>query len=74
MIAKMLMKNTSVSIRPETLHFFQGYKEETGKMWTSFLQVLNQQTETDTIVEAANQSFLHLKNWMLQETVYESKN
>ena len=74
MIAKMLAKNKAVCIPTGALKFFNGYKEETGKMWTAFLKVLNQQTDVDTIVESANQTFFHLKKWMQQGLYYESKN
>lgn len=63
-IAKMLAKNNQVSLPQEALHFFLGYGEKTGPMWTSFVQVLNQQTDAASITAAANQTFLSLKHWM----------
>ncbi|RYZ31051.1 MAG: hypothetical protein EOO10_00545 [Chitinophagaceae bacterium] len=74
MIAKMLAKNSSVSIPPGALNFFNGYKEATGKMWTGFIEVLNQQTDADTIIHAANQTFYYLKNWLQKDLGYESEN
>ena len=74
MIAKMLARNGAVSIAPGALNFFNGYKEMTGKMWKEFVEVLNRQTETDTIVHAANQTFYYLKNWLQKDSCYESEN
>ncbi len=64
MIARMLLKNSAVPIPEEALTFFSGYREETGSKWKAFLQVLNQQEETDAIVKAANETFYYLKGWM----------
>lgn len=74
MIAKMLARNSAYSISSGALNFFQGYKEATGMMWTAFVNVLNQQTDTDTIVHAANETFYHLKSWLQKDVAYESKN
>ena len=74
MISKMLSKNPALSLPPVALNFFNGYKEETGKMWTAFVDVLNKQKDTDTIVHSANQTFYYLKNWMQETVCYESKN
>ena len=74
MIAKMLAKNEAVSIPPGALNFFNGYKGDTGKMWTAFLEILNRQSDVDLITEAANKTFFHLKKWMQHELYYESKN
>jgi heme oxygenase (biliverdin-IX-beta and delta-forming) len=73
-IAKMLAKNPALPLPPGALNFFNGYKDATGKMWTNFVEVLNQQQDVDTIVHAANQTFYYLKNWMQQCLCYESKN
>ena len=66
MIAKMLAKSDEPAIPPEALHFFSGYQNLTGKMWTTFVDALNQQTETEVIVRTANETFYQLKNWMNQ--------
>ena len=71
MIARMLAKKDGSAIPAGALHFFGGYQEQTGKMWTSFLAVLNQQTTTEDIVHSANQTFMHLKSWM-QQSFHES--
>lgn len=63
-IAKMLAKNTAVEIPLQAMQFFNGYGEETGRMWTMFVNVLNQLKEEDEIVNAANDTFIHLKSWM----------
>jgi len=74
MIAKMLAKPEGPAISAEALHFFSGYQHLTGKMWTAFVEVLNQQTDTDAIVHSANQTFYHLKHWMQQSFSHEAKN
>jgi heme oxygenase (biliverdin-IX-beta and delta-forming) len=63
-IAKMLAKNTSVAIPAEAMQFFNGYREETGRMWASFVNVLNQQKNEPEISAAANETFFYLKDWM----------
>lgn len=63
-IARMLAKNKAVTIPVDALQFFNGYGEETGPMWTTFVSVLNQQENEEEIVKAANETFYHLKNWM----------
>ena len=65
MISRMLMKNTLVPFNDSNLHFFNGYKEDTGKKWTNFLSVLDKHEEgSDTIVAAANETFICLTKWM----------
>lgn len=65
MISRMLMKNTLVPFSNSNLHFFNGYKDETGKKWTSFLAVLEEHAEgVDAIVSAANETFNCLTQWM----------
>lgn len=66
MIARMLAKNSAYQVPQEALHFFNGYKENTGVMWTNFLTELNKQPDTEAIISAANGTFFHLKNWMKQ--------
>jgi len=66
MIAKMLLKNQALAISEDAVHFFSGYRDETGSKWKAFLEVLNQQTQADAVVRAANHTFFHLKCWMQQ--------
>ncbi|MGZ3940222.1 MAG: biliverdin-producing heme oxygenase [Flavisolibacter sp.] len=69
MISRMLMKNPHVPFGDSNLHFFNGYKEDTGKRWTGFLSVLEEHGEhVDTIVAAANETFICLTKWM-EETL-----
>jgi heme oxygenase len=70
-IAKMLLKNEALSVTEDALHFFSGYKEETGSRWKTFLTALNGQTETKEIVASANETFFYLKAWM-QHTLYDN--
>jgi len=63
-VAKMLAKNSAVAIPPQAMQFFNGYGEQTGRMWTTFVDVLNQQRGEDEIVNAANETFFYLKGWM----------
>ena len=70
MIAKMLGKNEVVSIPSNALNFFSGYKEATGERWTLFLAALNSQQDVETVTEAANETFLHLKNWMTKSFMH----
>jgi heme oxygenase len=73
-ITKMLAKNKDVAIPSAALNFFGGYKEETGKMWTAFVDALNKQKDTGTIVLAANETFYHLKNWMQKALAHDKTN
>ena len=63
-IAKMLLKNSSIT--EDAVSFFQGYKEDTGNRWKAFLLALNEQDETNTIMQSANDTFFYLKSWMQQ--------
>lgn len=63
-MAKMLRKNQHLLIPEKALTFFEGYKEETGSHWKTFLMALNQQPYADAIANSANETFLQLKNWM----------
>lgn len=66
MIARMLAKNKPYPIPEEALSFFSGYGEATGPKWKAFLQQLNLQHEKEDVVQAADETFLHLKGWMQQ--------
>lgn len=70
MIAKMLLRNPAVSLNGG-LHFFNGYGEATAAKWKLFLEVLDTQAELSSIVAAANQTFLLLKNWINESLYHE---
>lgn len=65
-IANMLRKNPPLTVSDDALQFFLGYKEETGKKWTSFLHLLNEQPDATAIAAAAGETFYYLKCWMQQ--------
>lgn len=65
MISNMLMKHDTLVFIHSNLHFFNGYKEETGGKWTSFLLVVDQyEGEADQVIESANETFDCLTRWM----------
>jgi heme oxygenase (biliverdin-IX-beta and delta-forming) len=67
MIANMLRKNPALRLGEEHLHFFSGYREQTGSKWTQFLAVLNaQEEELNLIADTANASFDSLASWIHQ--------
>lgn len=67
MIANMLRKNAALQLGEEHLHFFSGYREQTGPKWMQFLAVLNAREEgMNYIAESANASFDHLASWIHQ--------
>lgn len=72
MIAKMLRQNELLSLPEDALHFFSGYKQETGSKWKSFLAALNEQAHAEQVVASANQTFLCLKRWM-QHSIYHGE-
>lgn len=65
MISKMLLKNPVAGITEDQLHFFRGYRERTGPMWKSYLEVLNAQPDPGPIIAAANDTFLSFQNWII---------
>jgi heme oxygenase len=69
MIARMLLKNTALSLPENAISFFSGYGEETGARWKNFLTALNKQEDVETLANSANATFLALKRW-LQQTLY----
>jgi heme oxygenase len=73
MISKMLKKHPAISLTDNHLHFFNGYGEDTGPMWTSFKDALNRQTEKEQILDSANLTFLGLKNW-INHCLYAASN
>ena len=65
-ITKMLLQNKNLSLPPEAVSFFAGYRGQTGTKWKTFLEVFNRQTDADTVIKSANDTFNHLKSWMQQ--------
>ena len=61
-IAKMLAKNPCIPAG--ATRFFSGYGDQTGHKWKSFLEVFNQQSEQETIMASATETFYYLKGWM----------
>ncbi len=70
MIANMLRKNEALQLTEAHLHFFTGYREQTGAKWTSFLSLLNaQEDEADRMASSARASFDCLSAW-IQQTLH----
>jgi heme oxygenase len=66
LIKRMLLKNTSAGLKEEQLHFFSGYREETGARWQAFLQLINQFSgEQKIIAEGARSTFHFFSKWIL---------
>jgi heme oxygenase (biliverdin-IX-beta and delta-forming) len=67
MIANMLRKNPALELGEEHLHFFNGYREQTGPKWMQFLSVLNAHEEhMELMAESARSSFDRLSDWIQQ--------
>ena len=68
-ITKMLLKQCP-QLTVDELSFFNGYREATGPMWTSFQKTLNDlgytSQELSIIVGSANDTFLKFKQWIQQ--------
>jgi len=66
-IVKMLQRQLDIE-HNKGLSFFSGYGEETESMWTSFKELLNNQTltlgETELIIAAADSTFEKFKLWI----------
>ena len=62
----LLKKCTELSL--DELNFFNGYGEDTGKMWLSFQQTLNHlnyyDDEMAILIASANRTFLNFKKWI----------
>jgi heme oxygenase (biliverdin-IX-beta and delta-forming) len=69
-ISKMLRKNEAVNIPEDSLQFFKGYGDQNGAMWQRFKQHmflhLHNDEDVTTTTDAANETFVKLKNWMLK--------
>jgi heme oxygenase len=63
-IARMLLKNAAFPVPEDALHFFSGYRDDTGPKWKAFLEALNKQTAIEEITTSANETFFYLKSWM----------
>ena len=59
-----------LNLEPSTLNFFSSYKEKTGPMWKSFIEVLNSQNftpeETQEVISSAQEGF-HFYGKALQQ-------
>jgi heme oxygenase len=63
------MISSKLNIPDDTgFSFFNGYKEHTDIMWEKFKTILNAQaansTTEESMVEAANQTFIKFKEWI----------
>jgi len=69
-ITRLLLKKEALQLRPAEVRFFNGYGEQTGAMWTSFLKSLNQFTNNPAAVQqqiaTANDTFAFFKIWLQQ--------
>ena len=68
-IARMLRENKNIKISNEALSFFEGYKENTVKMWKSLQSHLDNRFQTDEQVReialTAKETFLTMKEWII---------
>jgi heme oxygenase len=64
-IAKMQMRQCPGMFNEANLTFFNGYGEDSGKKWMSFLSLVDHYAdESDLIINAANETFNCLTRWM----------
>ena len=66
-IVKMLKANTAICLEEAALGFFYGYKEYNHTMWQKFQTALQEHVNDHNIqhvINAANETFRLLKNWM----------
>jgi len=72
-IAKMLAKNEALEISSDRLHFFNGYGEQTGEKWKSFITLVNNYPDqVEKLVAAANETFRCMGSWMHQTLHHEN--
>jgi heme oxygenase len=65
-IKRMLLQHTSAGLNEEHLQFFSGYREETGRRWQAFQQLINQYPgEQKEMAEGARSTFHFLSKWIL---------
>jgi heme oxygenase len=72
MISRMLLKHPALALDDSQVRFFNGYGEETGPKWKSFVAVLNRETDVNTMVAAANHTFTLFSNW-IEKTLYAER-
>jgi heme oxygenase (biliverdin-IX-beta and delta-forming) len=63
-ISKWLRSNTFITLQEEQLHFFNGYKQQTGIKWKTFLDALNEQQDINPVIAAANETFILFQSWI----------
>ncbi|WP_028979138.1 biliverdin-producing heme oxygenase [Sporocytophaga myxococcoides] len=70
MISRIISETISLN-KDSGVSFFNGYGEETGKKWKSFCEALTHYSsavnDDDTIIDAANETFIKFKNWVESE-------
>ncbi|MEI6947261.1 biliverdin-producing heme oxygenase [Paraflavisolibacter sp. H34] len=70
-IAKMLQSNPHIQLPDAALTFFRGYGSATAAYWKAFRRHLDAavrtEAEAEPVVRAANDTFLHLKHWILNK-------
>lgn len=72
MIRNMLLDQGGSAISPAHTRYFTGYGAETGSRWKTFLEALNQQQEqAQTIIMAAQTTFLSFKDWIQLNKLHE---
>ena len=68
-ILKMLRKKESVDIPENAVQFFNGYGDQNLAMWQRFKEYLflqlRYEEDVETVSKTANETFVKLKNWML---------
>jgi heme oxygenase len=65
-LIKRMLLQTSAGLKEEQLHFFSGYREETGRRWQAFQQLINQFSgEQKIIAEVARSTFHFFSKWIL---------
>lgn len=69
-IVQMLKKNTSLHLPPNAFSFFAAYGENNSSMWKDFGEHLENavtaEPELQAATDAANETFVKLKQWMLK--------
>ncbi len=66
-IISQLIQEKLPGIDGRSLSFFQGYKTETGKKWTAFLEALHLYSgpaQSEELIRAANETFEKLGYWI----------
>jgi len=72
-IAKMLAKNEALAVSSGHLNFFNGYGEQTGDKWKSFITLVNNYPDqVEELIAAANETFRCMGSWMHQTLHHEN--